>query len=249
MSVSFRACARTDAGRVRRRDEDAFLIDESNAVFAVADGVGGHRAGEIASQIAVQTLARVVTGARRGLTFSPASALTMAFSQANEEISLYAVAQPEAFGLATTLVAFLGLSGSAVVAHLGDSRAYLLRDNFLTLLTRDHSALSDLALRDPGIDLARLRKSPLAHVLTRCLGKEEDPAPDLATIDVEPGDRVLLCCDGLTDMVPESDIERVLSSIRDREACSQALIDAANFAGGEDNITVLVIDAEGVEPI
>ena len=247
MGTELHGLGRSDTGRVRRRDEDALLVDEDNAIFAVADGVGGHRAGEIASQIAVQTLARVVAGARRQTAFSPASALTMAFSQANEEINLYAVAQPEARGLATTLVAFLGLSTFGVVAHIGDSRAYLLRDRFLTPLTRDHSALSELARSDPGIDLATLRKSRLAHILTRSLGGDGDSAPDLATIDVEPGDRILLCCDGLTDMVAESEIERILSSILDREACATALIDTANSAGGEDNITVLVIDAEVVE--
>lgn len=125
---------------------------------------------------------------------------------------------------------------------MGDSRAYLLRGGELTRLTEDHSAAAELTRSAPDLDRALLAESPLAHVLTRCLGKDTEATPDIRPITIEKGDRLLLCCDGLTDMVPDARVEGILSGSAPPEECCRRLIEAANKAGGKDNITVLVVD-------
>lgn len=250
MTLRFRAAARSDTGLVRRRDEDAYLIDAALGLFALADGVGGHRAGDVASRIAVETLADVVRsrGPREaGGPIDGPALLRSAFQIADERIHASAEASTERSGMATTLVAIYAPRSSAWVAHVGDSRAHLWRRGSLTCLTQDHSAVAELARQSPDIDVALLRNSPLAHVLTRSVGSGGNGAPDILPISLEPGDRVLLCCDGLTDMVTDHDIADVLARAVDPEGCCQRLVEAANDAGGRDNVTVLIVDVEEEE--
>ena len=245
MSFRFRAAGLSDPGKLRHNDEDAFLVDEILGLFAVADGVGGHAAGEIASRIAVETLSASVSQASNpGAAVDAENTLERAFRNADEEIRRQAMS-PDQRGMASTLVVLFAPSAAAWIAHVGDSRAYLWRSGALTCLTRDHSAIAELARRTPGFDRSELERSPLAHVLTRSLGmKGGAAAPEIRPIELEAGDRLLLCCDGLTDMVPEDEIPPILSADLPREFRCSGLIEAANAAGGKDNITVVIVDVE-----
>lgn len=247
MTLRLRAAAQSDRGRLRDNDEDAVLVDMASGLFAIADGVGGHRAGEVASRIAVETLAATLKADLKNLGGETAvhgdMLLSEAFRRADEEIRRQAASDPDRRGMASTLVALLAPSANAWVAHVGDSRAYLLRLGELSRLTEDHSALAQLARETPEAELSRLESSPLAHVLVRCLGANGSAAPDIRPTPLEEGDRLLLCCDGLTDMVEESEIERILAEVGPSEDCCSQLVAAANEAGGKDNITVLVADA------
>jgi protein phosphatase len=244
-TLLFRAAGLSDTGRVRANDEDAFLIDEALGFFAVADGIGGHRAGEVASRLAVDTAAQIIRDARPDS--DTADMLRQAFRLAHERIQREEAGNPACRGMGTTLVALLATpSGSAWVAHAGDSRAYIRHGRHMIPLTRDHSLLASFARDNPGLSLDLLnQRSRFAHVLTRSLGMEGALVPDVQPISLEPGDRILLCCDGLTDLVPDEDIGGVLAVEPQREACCRRLIDAANTRGGDDNITVVIVDVAG----
>ena len=242
MSARFRASALSDRGRVRRKDEDAFLVDADLGLFAVADGVGGHSAGEIASRIAVETIsASLRRETNRGAALDAKTVLEEAFRDADEEIRQQAKS-PDKRGMGSTLVVLFAPSASAWTAHVGDSRGYLLRAGALKPLTQDHSAIAELARMTPGFDRSQLEDSPLAHVLTRCLGREGSAEPEIRPLLLRKDDRLLLCCDGLTDMVPEETMARILAETPSREECCRRLVDAANAAGGKDNVTVAVVD-------
>ena len=215
-------------------------MDAARGLFAVADGVGGSRSGEVASGLAVEVAAQVMAE-------SPASAsdvettLARVFADANAAI-LERAARESALGqMATTLVLLLlRRDGGAWIAHCGDSRVYRFRDGSLERLTRDHSFAEELAEAAGGAGVVRAQ-SPFGHVLTRCLGRP-GASPDLRSIDARPEDRFLLCCDGLTDMVPEGDLASLLALRLPPDATGKRLIDSANAAGGKDNITAVVVD-------
>jgi protein phosphatase len=246
MVMRLRAVGASDPGRVRRKDEDAFLVREDLGLFAVADGVGGNRAGEIASRIAVEMLASEIkdavidTGVAGPLLGR--TALEQAFRSIHDVIRREGMSHPRYRGMATTLVTLFAPGSDSWVAHSGDSRAYLLRRGELSPLTEDHSAMRELALAVPESDRRAFDRSPFAHVLTRCLGMDGSAGPDVRPLRLEEGDRVLLCCDGVTDMLPKDRIERRLATTNSLEECCRGLIREANEAGGEDNITVVVAD-------
>jgi PPM family protein phosphatase len=242
-----RAAGCTDRGRVRPIDEDAFLVDDEVGLYAVADGVGGNRAGEVASRIAVDVAGSLLRTALSGGAASDPPRLreeiVSAFRHADSRIHETARSEEEFQGMATTLVLAIVANSFAWIAHIGDSRAYLRRSGELTRLTEDHSVIARLERDNPSLDVAIWKQSPLAHMLLRCLGKNSDSTPEIRDLALEPGDRLLLCCDGLTDMVPDKSITRILETRLPEDACRE-LIDAANAAGGKDNITAVVIDIE-----
>ena len=231
--LNLRAAGRTDCGKVRKNDEDSYLVDAERGVFAVADGVGGNRGGEIASRLAVEAVVDVASN-RNGS--APEVLLEGIFAAARAKITSSIDAEPKNEGMATTLVMLLVRDDGGWVAHCGDSRAYRWRSGKLERLTRDHSFGAELAIAGSPY------QSPFAHVLTRSLGKKESGAPDKARVDIAGGDRYLLCCDGLTGMVPEPEIERVLGEGLSPDATCARLIEMANAAGGLDNITAVVVD-------
>jgi protein phosphatase len=229
----------TDRGRVRDGNEDAYLLEPSLSLFAVADGMGGHRGGEVASATAVATLrARV----REGV------ALPDAVRAANEAVLARAAADPELRGMGTTLTAALGDGSGLTLAHVGDSRAYLWRDGALHQVTADHSLVADL-VREGQITAAEATVHPYRSVVTRALGVEDDLEVDMVPLALAPGDRVLLCSDGLPTMVPDDRIAAVLAAEADPTRAANTLVDLANEAGGEDNVTVVVIDAVDDDPL
>jgi serine/threonine protein phosphatase PrpC len=243
--VSWKAAGRSDRGRVRHVDEDAYLIDERLGLFLVADGVGGHNAGEVASRMAVDSIRATVAeelATTAPSEFDGAAVLEHALRKADRQIREAAARNEDYRGMATTVVALLARPGGAWVAHAGDSRAYLQREGQLGRWTEDHSAIAEMNRANPAVSTGNLLNSPIAHMVTQCLGREAPVSPDIRAIAVEAGDRILLCCDGLTDMVTDPTISTLLREEKSREECCRRLIEAANEAGGRDNVTVVVID-------
>lgn len=239
--------ALSDRGLVRPRNEDAFLAAPDVRLFAVADGMGGHAAGDVASRIAVETLRATFARAPSPLIQAPALArrLLAAFAAANESILQYTRLHRETAGMGTTLTALIPLRTrpQAVLAHIGDSRAYRLRRGALLQLTHDHTWVQQQV--DAGILTShQARHHQLSSVLSRVLGTPAVGPADTFVVDVEPGDRFLLCSDGLTTMVADADLRALLDRELPLEQHATQLIEAANLRGGFDNITVLLLSTE-----
>jgi serine/threonine protein phosphatase PrpC len=231
--------AGTDVGRTRSGNEDSYFCGRN--VFAVADGLGGHQGGEVASAAAVAPLA-ALDGREFADPAEAAEALTAAIREANAAIIDQAAGDPGLWGMGTTVTAAAGAGDRHLqLAHVGDSRAYLLRDGSLEQLTTDHTVVGELVRRGRLTpDQAAIH--PERSILTRAVGL--DPRVPVDTpdpLELVPGDQVLLCSDGLTEAVPDSRIAELLSTSPDGDAACRALIDAANDAGGPDNITVVLI--------
>lgn len=226
----------TDIGRVRTHNEDAVLAQPP--LFVVADGLGGHEAGEVASSLAVETL-------RDNAPRRPdAKALARGVRAANREVIRAAKEGIGRSGMGTTMTAAIVEGCRIAVAHVGDSRAYLLHDSELQRVTQDHSMVADM-IRRGQLTEAESRVHPNRSVITRALGSDSNMEADAFEVDAQPGDRLLLCSDGLTSMLEDDRILEVLKGYRDPEVTAKALIAAANEAGGQDNISVIVIDIDG----
>ncbi|MGH2710662.1 MAG: Stp1/IreP family PP2C-type Ser/Thr phosphatase [Actinomycetota bacterium] len=224
--------ARTDVGRVRPGNEDSYIAEEP--LFAVADGMGGHQGGEVASSLALETVAK-----RQGN-------LEQRVQEANAAVFARAAKDPGLSGMGTTLTILLADGDVLRMAHVGDSRAYMLRDGQLRRLTKDHTVVERLV--DEGkLTAEEAEIHPQRSILTRALGVDQALHVDQAEIEPKPGDRILLCSDGLTGMVGEDRITEILSASKSPQAAADALVEAANEAGGQDNITAVVIDVLGDE--
>lgn len=231
------AFGQTDLGQRRKQNEDCFLIDSRNELFAVADGVGGQPAGEIASRVALDQLLHFLRGVEPPV-IEPEQSFAAVIRQANEEVRRVAADKPEYNGMATTLVAAWLLDQALVVANVGDSRAYLLRDQELVQLTEDHNLRNEQ--KRLGLELSEAELSGMSNVVTRVLGSDE-AEPECRILDVEIGDRLLLCSDGLTGMVDDTIIQTVIQSTTSPQEGCRMLIDLANRNGGRDNITVILV--------
>ena len=234
----------TDAGKVRTNNEDALLVGEGRdeTLFVVADGIGGFEAGEVASRIAVDVLRELEPGASFEAAIREANRRILAVGRGDERLS----------GMGTTIVAtrFGGTREEPVaeIAHVGDSRAYLLRGGSLRPLTEDHSLVAEL-VRSGDLTRDQAAEHPQKNLITRALGAEEEVEVDTVVLPVEAGDRLLLCSDGLTDMVPEANIGEILAdSPGDPEKPARTLVSAALDAGGSDNVTVVVVDVKQESP-
>jgi protein phosphatase len=228
----------TDVGRVRDGNEDSFVVDERLALYAVADGMGGHRGGEVASATAVEALRAAVASKR---------SIDDAVRAANRAVLDKAAQDPDLTGMGTTMTAVVALPGSSLlIAHVGDSRAYLLRDGTLERRTDDHSLVEEL-VREGRLTPEQAESHPQRAIVTRALGVDEEVDVDLYTIDVRPDDRVVICSDGLTTMLRDRDVERIARTESDPQHCAENLVRAAVEAGGEDNVTVVVLDVLEVD--
>jgi PPM family protein phosphatase len=223
--------AATDVGQVREVNEDGYLVDEPLGLMAVADGVGGHRAGEVASATALEAL-RAALGSGRSLR--------EAIEEANEAVFTKSLSNEDFRGMGTTLTAgTMATGGTFIVGHVGDSRAYLLRGGELRQLTTDHSRVQEL-VDDGRLTADEAAVHPMRNVITRALGMDATVDVDIHPVQLEPGDRVLFCSDGLTGMLRDDLVGAELRRDSDLSRVVARLIDAANSAGGEDNITVVV---------
>ncbi len=238
MSAKVRAdyAALTDVGRVRPHNEDTVLAQPP--LFVVADGLGGHEAGEVASSIAVETVRE------HSPKHADAPALARAVRAANREVIRATTEGIGRAGMGTTMTAAVIEGRRAVLAHVGDSRAYLLHQGRLQRLTQDHSMVADL-IRTGQLTEAESRVHPNRSVITRALGTDADMEVDTYEIKLDGGDRLLLCSDGLTSMLLDVHIEEILRRPASAHDAALELIASANEAGGYDNISVIVVDIEG----
>jgi PPM family protein phosphatase len=231
--------AATDVGRVRAGNEDGYLVDDTVGLVALADGMGGHLGGEVASATALEAL-RAAVRAGRPLREAMADANTAVFAKAQTDDALT--------GMGTTLTAgTMAAGGTLILGHVGDSRAYLLRDGVLRRVTTDHSHVQEL-VDDGQLTDDEAAVHPMRNIVTRSVGIEPTVDVDVITLELNVDDRVVLCSDGLTDMVHEDEIAAELRRELDPAVCAHKLVDRANAAGGVDNITVVVVsvtDAPG----
>jgi PPM family protein phosphatase len=230
----------TDAGKVRQNNEDALLVGEGEdeTLFVVADGIGGFEAGEVASSLAVDVLKDLPPGESFKAAIGEANRRIVAAGRGDEKLS----------GMGTTVVAirFGGTQGEPVaeVAHVGDSRAYLMRGGDMKPITEDHSLVAEL-VRSGDLTRDQAAEHPQKNLITRALGADEEVDVDTAVLPIEAGDRILLCSDGLSDMVSEAGISEILAdSPDDPERAARVLLSAALDAGGNDNITIVVVDVK-----
>lgn len=255
MTVRVTACGRTDAGRVRSHNEDSFEIDEERELYVVADGMGGHSHGEVASRMAVEAIRRFVAEAEREVdstwpfAYEPSlqrhsNVLKAAVRLAHDHVLSAIRRDGNLFGMGTTVVGCLVRSGTAAVAHVGDSRAYRFHEGRLRLLTQDHTWVNEQVVAG-FLSEEQARDHPLKNVVTRALGGDSEVKVDVTEVELEPGDTLLLCSDGLTTMLDDREIESHLAGLGDgalNGAC-EALVGAANAKGGHDNVTVVLLRA------
>ena len=256
MSVMKIDCqARSDIGKKRKGNEDAHFVDPGQRLFVVADGMGGHAAGEVASKIAVDAIDEFVTltGGNQEITWPfglddsisyEGNRLKTAIRHANRKVIEATRERADYEGMATTVAAVLVDGDVANMGHVGDSRIYLWSDGEIHLLTSDHSWVNE-QIQSGVISPEQARSHPLRNVVTRALGGRADLLVDVQARKMKPGDILLLCSDGLTTMVSDEDIARVLAaSGGDLTKAANALVDEANGRGGEDNITVVLVKFE-----
>ncbi len=252
-SLRVAGAMRTDVGRVRSLNEDTVVFvapaehdpEARRGMLAlVADGMGGHAAGEVASALAAEVVRRVYFS----LDKSPLEALRAAFEAANRAILDYAAKHPDCAGMGTTCTAIAVRDESLWLAHVGDSRAYILRDGELTQLSEDQTLHAQL-VRDGVLTAEEAEKSPGGNVILQALGTRQEIAPALSSegLRLRVGDRFILCSDGLSNLASHAEIADIVSRHRPSEACA-ALIDAALAAGGYDNISVGVFAIERAAP-
>lgn len=251
--MRLRVAGRTDLGQKRAINEDAFASHPEIGVLVVCDGMGGEAAGEIASQLAVETISRQLNGAdswARGPSPLPSSGflsrtrrLESALQLSNRAIYEQARKITEQTGMGTTVVGVWIKDNLLSLAHVGDSRAYLWRHGNLERLTNDHSLVEEM-LRAGLWTPEQARTSKQQSVLLRALGREAEVEVDLAEIPVLPGDYLLLCTDGLNRMVPDEKLAETVTQLGDPETICQSLIAQANENGGVDNITVVVAEVQ-----
>ncbi len=234
----------TDVGRVRENNQDNMLIDDNRRLYAVADGMGGHAAGEVASELAISTLAATMDDHENsGQPEEVREQLEMAFREGNRRICESVVTRNEWRGMGTTIVAMVALEDNAVIGHVGDSRAYLLREGRLQRLTSDHSWVNEQVKLGLLTD-DEAHRHPMRNIVTRALGNRTELQVEITDSDVQPGDLFVLCSDGLNSMLNDDQIHSTLTEhASDPEAACRALVERANERGGEDNITVICVAA------
>ena len=240
--MTFRLGAASDRGRIREGNEDSFVA--SGSLAAVADGMGGAQAGEVASATAADELRSLQDGGPWRTDRSAGDALKQAVLEANRRIREMAAGDKSLEGMGTTVTALLEDGDVVHLAHVGDSRAYLLRGGELSQLTEDHTLVQEL-VKQGKLRPEEAKRHPQGSIITRALGADADVQVDTATFKIVPGDRLLLCTDGLTAVVDPATIRNVLLRTRDPQQASERLVAMANEQGGPDNVTVLVLDAAG----
>ncbi|MEA2235572.1 MAG: family protein phosphatase [Thermoanaerobaculia bacterium] len=249
--MEVKAYGLTHVGRQRQHNEDTFLVADEAKLFLVADGMGGHAAGEIASRIAVDSISEFIVHTKEDDGTWPhaydehftrtTNRLMAALRMANTRVLEAMRKDARLRGMGTTVVAAMADGGKMSVAHVGDSRAYMIRNGKISRITSDHSWVFE-QVQAGMLTEAEAEKHPLRNVITRALGGALSVNPDASEIDSKPGDVYLLCSDGLTGMVPEEEILKlVTANADDLEKACRDLIDMANEHGGLDNVTAILV--------
>jgi PPM family protein phosphatase len=245
--MRFSCAARTDVGVVRSGNEDAYLMASERGLFIVADGMGGHAAGEVASEMATQIIAERYAPVRGMSDEELMAQMVAAIRAANEAIFQRTLTEHDKRGMGTTATVLALLPHRYLIGHVGDSRAYMLRGGMLTQLTKDHSYVQEQ------VDAGRLtpdeaRVHPYANVITRCVGSNNEVEPDLYVGSLEAHDLLLLASDGLTGMLEDEDLRDVMMNDLDLEGKVDSLIAGANNRGGLDNITTVLVRIDELAP-
>lgn len=242
--MKIECAALTDPGKKRKRNEDRLLAD--SLLFAVADGMGGHRAGETASEIALRSIAAELSGICLDLEGEPPlqveARLRRAVDRANDEVYSRAASDARYAGMGTTLTVAFVCGDHMLVGHVGDSRLYRLREGTLDQLTRDHSLVAEM-VEGGKLSAAEAKKHPQRAIITRAIGTGKSVEVDIESQAIQAGDRYLLCTDGLSSLVPDDVIAAELGDAGGLDDACRRLIEAANERGGVDNITVVVFQA------
>lgn len=230
----------SDIGQERAANEDSILLEPEHGLFVVCDGMGGHRGGEVASRTATAGLAELFAHDEEP---PAAEELAARIRSVNERIHEAGQEDPQLEGMGTTLVLAQIHEGKLRIAHVGDSRLYLLRDGGGALLTSDHRVIQPLVDRGE-LDEEGARTHPMRNVLTRSMGVDARVEPELGEMALQPDDRLLLCSDGLSDLLGEEQLYERMGEGDDPRAICQGLVEAANRAGGHDNISAVVVILE-----
>jgi len=234
----------SDRGLVRTQNEDRWFADPGQQLYLVTDGMGGHLAGETAAravaEILPQRLREWIEGCEDLAESARIEEALAAVSDLSREICQHSAEYPSLAGMGATLVLALIRGMQALVLHMGDSRAYLMRQGRLDCLTRDHT-LVQLLVEHGALDAEEAAGHPARNQLTRYMGMADPPLPEARVVDLCPDDRLLLCSDGLSGMLDDAEIETVLRKAPDPQAACRRLVDAANAAGGKDNVTALIV--------
>ncbi len=256
MSLKLRAAGLTDVGRKRKANEDNLYLSPIHGLYVVADGMGGHASGEVASQLAVETLGRFFeeTARDRERTWPYKMDKSLSYEEnrisvgvrlSNKLIFERAQSDMRQKGMGTTVVVVTVLDEIVYIAHVGDSRVYRLRDGSFEQMTADHSLLNDYMKIKP-LTPEEIENFPHKNVIVRALGMKQNVEVDLRKETLKPGDLFLLCSDGLNGLVPDEQMHKILKEHRsDLDRACQELIDEANRRGGNDNITVMLVEALG----
>ena len=247
---NLRITSESHPGRKRPNNEDHFAVDESLGIIVLADGMGGHRSGEVASEIATRSLMSKLKTLSTSDSAEAASnsrfleGIRLAIAETNSSIFQAASDNVVHKGMGTTVVAIMLRGSSINVGHVGDSRLYCFRRDKLTRLTKDHSLVQDLV--DRGLYTEeQARAASVSHILTRSLGLKEQVEIDVLSADIETGDLLMICSDGLTDMVADWQIRETLKDLSNSpETAIQKLIETANYNGGRDNISVILAQVD-----
>jgi PPM family protein phosphatase len=251
-SVRLQAVAASDRGRVRSTNQDACLVLPEQGLFILADGMGGHQAGEVAAQAVVSLLPRTIRKkAQAAASLRPRIAeliLQEGIVQLSEQLRVQGAGKPGLDGMGATvaLVWIPNAGETAYLAHIGDSRIYLWRDGRLQQLTEDHS-LVGLLLKYGEVSAEEAARHPARGQLSRYIGMEGEAVPDVQTLALQDKDCLMLCSDGLTGMVPDDQIAAVLTEAPDMGTACHELMEGANSAGGKDNISIIIVDVQIVE--
>jgi PPM family protein phosphatase len=233
----------TDTGKVRSNNEDAFMINADVRYCLVADGMGGAAAGEMASQFFAETAAEVLNGLRAHSEQALVDSIQNVFLKANDRILEHVEQHPEHKGMGCTAELLAFTESSFVLGHMGDSRTYRLRDGHLKQLTKDHSLVQEQI--DQGlITLEQARSHRMRNIILRAVGVRPSPALDTLRGPIFPGDLFLLCSDGLTDLVLDEEILKIIETASSLSSKTSQLIDLANFIGGKDNVTVVLAEVQ-----
>ena len=232
---------RTDKGKKRSNNQDSIFVSDTPVgplpnLYIVADGMGGHAAGDFASRYAISV---VIDFIRKSTIRSPISLLKRAFVYASNELYKEAEKDKDKMGMGTTMVAAVVIGKKLYVANIGDSRLYTIDDD-IKQITMDHSLVEEL-IRSGQLERNKGRNHPEKNIITRAMGSREEAMPDFFEIDMEEGDRVLLCSDGLSNMVEDDEIRDIVLDYKDLDDAVSALISKANYYGGNDNISVVII--------
>lgn len=235
----------TNKGKVREQNEDSFIIEPEEGIFIVADGMGGHRGGKLASTITTEDLSVLIeTALHRLRSDNPRSIkriLTENILEQNRQLSMEAESESGQKEMGTTVAVTIIRDARAYIANLGDSRIYRFRNNKIKQVSKDHSVVSEL-LRKGKINEDQAENHEARGQITHYIGMEERADPHIRSFALKKNDRLLLCTDGLTDMLNDNKINKIQKTATDPQFACQKLVKAANNAGGHDNITVIIID-------